>query len=63
MEAAGRGWMPRKTKLPVKGKVFLLDIPFYRTLYNLVGVVKRHVECLSSAFRCVGAELVFFFTY
>src|SRR5437879_11010642 len=28
---AGRGWMPRKQNLPAKGKVFLLDIPFYRT--------------------------------
>jgi hypothetical protein len=35
IEAAGRGWMPKKQNLPVKGKVFLLDIPFYRTRQNL----------------------------
>src|SRR6266851_6264436 len=32
----------------------------WATLYNLVGVVKRHVECLRSASCCAGAELEFF---
>ena len=33
------------------------------TLYNLVGVVKRHVECLRSAFPLSDAKLIFLFTY
>src|SRR5258708_40281791 len=40
---AGAGCQ-EKQNLPAKGKVFLLDIPFYRTLYNRIGVVKRHVD-------------------
>jgi len=32
-------------------------------LYNLVGVVKRHVECLRSAFPLSDAKLIFLFTY
>src|SRR5450759_882761 len=40
-----------------QGDVFFLDIPFYRTLYDVVGSVKRHVECTSCG------RLVFVLTY
>src|SRR5712692_9733787 len=39
---------------------FMLASQMWATLYNLVGVVKRHVECLRSASCCAGAELEFF---